>query len=207
MRNGVPTEWRSWYATALVGAERRDEAREITREGVDIARAWGAAWPLGNALRAAGVVEGGADGITLLREAETLLADSPARLEHARLLVDLGGALRRNGSLTDAREVLARAADLAQQIGARRLLANAIAEQRAAGARPRRVSLTGVDSLTPAEQRVAQEALTGRSNREIAQALFVTPKAVEFHLANGYRKLNIGSRTELAGVMAAPEDR
>jgi DNA-binding CsgD family transcriptional regulator len=48
--------------------------------------------------------------------------------------------------------------------------------------------------------RVAQQARAGRSNREIAQALFVTPKAVEFHLANVYRKLHIGSRGELAGV-------
>jgi DNA-binding CsgD family transcriptional regulator len=207
MRNGVPTEWRSWYATALLAAERRHEARDLAREGVEIARAWGAAWPLGAALRVAGVVEGGGEGITLLREGETLLAGSPARLEHARLLVDLGGALRRNGSLTDAREVLASAADLAQQIGARRLLANAIAEQRAAGARPRRIALTGVDSLTPAERRFAEEAMAGRSNREIAQALFVTPKAVEFHLANAYRKLDVGSRAELAGVMAAAAGR
>lgn len=53
--------------------------------------------------------------------------------------------------------------------------------------------------------RVADEAVAGRSNREIAQAFFVTPKAIEFHLANAYRKLDISSRTELAGVMAPPE--
>jgi DNA-binding CsgD family transcriptional regulator len=203
MRNPGPTEWRGWLATALLGLDRRDEARELSRELVDTARAWGAAWPLGHALRVAGVVEGGGEGMTMLREAETLLAESPARLEHARLLVDLGSALRRNGSLTDAREVLARAADLARQIGARALLARATTELRAAGARPRRVALSGVDALTPAELRVAQEALAGRANREIAQALFVTPKAVEFHLANAYRKLQIGSRGELVGVMAA----
>jgi DNA-binding CsgD family transcriptional regulator len=86
-------------------------------------------------------------------------------------------------------------------IGARALLARATAELRAAGARPRRVALTGVDALTPAELRVAQQARAGRSNREIAQALFVTPKAVEFHLANVYRKLHIGSRGELGGVL------
>jgi DNA-binding NarL/FixJ family response regulator len=49
--------------------------------------------------------------------------------------------------------------------------------------------------------------MAGQSNREIAQAPFVTPKAVEFHLANAYRKLDIGSRTELAGVTAAPTRR
>lgn len=207
MRNTVPTDWRSWYARALLAAGRRAEAMEIAREGVEIARAWDAAWPLGNALRAAGVVEGGAAGLALLREGEVLLAGGPARLEHARALADLGAALRRNGSLKDARDVLARAADLARQIGARRLLARAVGEQRAAGARPRRIALTGVDALTPGERRVAQEALAGRSNREIAQALFVTPKAVEFHLGNAYRKLHISSRAELVGVMAAGGDR
>ncbi len=201
IRNPGPTDWRGWLAIALLGLDRRAEARELARELLEIARAWDAVWPLVGALRVAGVVEGGREGLAMLREAEALLSASPARLENARLLVDLGAALRRNGSLADARDVLARAADLSRQIGARRLLARATAEQRAAGARPRRVALTGVESLTPAESRVVQEAVAGRTNREIAQALFVTPKAVEFHLANAYRKLHIGSRSELAGVM------
>lgn len=89
----------------------------------------------------------------------------------------------------------------AQGIDARARVDRATEEQRAAGARPRRVALTGVDALTPAELRVAQEALAGHTNREIAQALFVTPKAVEFHLANTYRKLGIASRAELATAM------
>jgi DNA-binding CsgD family transcriptional regulator len=201
MRNGPLADWRTWYATALLRLGRREAAREVSRESVDIARAWGAPGPLGAALRVAGLVEGGHGGLELLREAEALFRDSPARLEQARLLVDLGSALRRNGSLTEARGVLARAAALAREIGARALLTRATAELRAAGARPRRVALTGVDSLTPAELRVARQALDGRTNREIAQQLFVTPKAVEFHLANAYRKLGIASRSELPGAM------
>jgi DNA-binding CsgD family transcriptional regulator len=62
--------------------------------------------------------------------------------------------------------------------------------------------MTGVDALTPSELRVARMAAEGRTNREVAQALFVTPKAVEYHLANAYRKLGIGARAELAGVLA-----
>jgi DNA-binding CsgD family transcriptional regulator len=147
------------------------------------------------------MVDGGAEGIAMLHEAEELLHGSPARLEHARLLMTLGATLRRNGSLIEARGVLTRAADLAQRLGARAILRRATDELRAAGARPRRIALTGVDALTPAELRVAQEALAGRTNREIAQALFVTPKAVEYHLANTYRKLGIGSRAELARAM------
>jgi DNA-binding CsgD family transcriptional regulator len=201
MQNPVPTDWRAFYATALLRLDRRDEARAIAAEGLEIARAWGAAWPLGSALRVAGLVEGGPAGIALMREGEALLHESPARLEHARMLVTLGATLRRNGTLNEAREVLSRAADLAQRIGARALLARATTELRAAGSRRRRVALTGVDALTPAELRVANEALAGRTNREIAQVLFVTPKAVEFHLANVYRKLDIGSRSELGSAL------
>ena len=202
MRNTVPTDWRSWYATALFRVERRDEARAIANENVEIARQWGAAWPLGAALRVQGLVQGGPGGIATLREARELLADSPAQLEHARLLVTLGAAIRRNGGLTEARAVLVQAADLAQRLGARALLRRATDELRAAGSRRQRVALTGVDALTPAELRVAQEALNGRTNREIAGVLFVTPKAVEFHLANTYRKLGIAGRAELEGAMS-----
>ena len=76
-------------------------------------------------------------------------------------------------------------------------------ELAAAGARPRRDALlTGPGSLTPSERRIAELAATGQSNREIAQALFVTPKTVEYHLRNAYRKLDIQTRRELSGVLS-----
>jgi DNA-binding CsgD family transcriptional regulator len=56
--------------------------------------------------------------------------------------------------------------------------------------------------LTPSEHRVARLAAEGRTNRQIAQALFVTPKAVEYHLANVYPKLGIGSRQQLVPALA-----
>lgn len=204
MRNTVPVEWRTWTAMALLQDGRRSEARDVADEGVEIARAWGAEWPLGAALRIAGRVSGGTAGLEQLHESEELLRNSPARLEYVRLLMTLGVTLRRHGTLTDARDVLSRAADLAYRIGARAILSRATSELRAAGARPRRIALTGVASLTPAELRVANEALAGRTNREIAQALFVTPKAVEFHLANTYRKLGIEGRGGLAEAMGSP---
>jgi len=70
-------------------------------------------------------------------------------------------------------------------------------ELTAAGARPRRAALTGFDALTASEGRVAELAVDGLTNREIAQALFVTIKTVEWHLGNTYGKLGIGSRREL----------
>jgi DNA-binding NarL/FixJ family response regulator len=72
---------------------------------------------------------------------------------------------------------------------------------RAAGARPRTTAIGGVESLTARELRVATLAAEGRTNREIAQALFVTPKTVEVHLSGAYRKLAIRSRRDLPGAL------
>jgi DNA-binding NarL/FixJ family response regulator len=84
------------------------------------------------------------------------------------------------------------------------LAAQAETELRATGARPRRVLLTGVDSLTASERRIAELAGEGFTNREIAQTLFVTARTVEGHLTSVFRKLQLDSRTELASALDAP---
>jgi DNA-binding CsgD family transcriptional regulator len=76
------------------------------------------------------------------------------------------------------------------------------AELVATGARPRRTSLRGPGALTPAELRTAEMAASGMTNREVAQALFVSTKTVETQLSQAYAKLGIGSRTELADALA-----
>ena len=58
--------------------------------------------------------------------------------------------------------------------------------------------------MTASERRVADLAAAGQTNRDIAQTLYVTPKTVEVHLSNAYRKLDIGSRRELARALAGP---
>jgi DNA-binding CsgD family transcriptional regulator len=60
------------------------------------------------------------------------------------------------------------------------------------------------DRLTPTEERVAELAAAGRTNREVAQALFISPKTVEANLSRVYRKLGIRSRAELGAKMAEP---
>ena len=72
----------------------------------------------------------------------------------------------------------------------------------AAGARPRSAARSGPGSLTPSERRVAKLAAEGRTNREIAQTLYVTPKTVEVHLSRAYRKLGVGSRRELLPALS-----
>jgi DNA-binding NarL/FixJ family response regulator len=132
-------------------------------------------------------------------EAVAVLEASPARLEHAKALAALGSALRRARKPTEAREPLRRALELAGACEA-----GGLSELLAAGARPRRDALSGAESLTPSERRVVDLATAGRTNRDIAQELYVTPKTVEVHLSNAYRKLGIRSRRELVRAMIAP---
>lgn len=193
--------WRSGAALALLQLDQPGEARRLADEELDLARRLGVPRALGIALRAAGLVYGGADGMALLDEAATVLALSDARLEHARALTDLGAALRRANRRVAAREPLRRGLDLAAACDAAPLADRARQELIAAGARPRR-SGSGVDALTPSELRVARMAADGMGNRAIAQALFVTVKTVEVHLGSTYRKLGISSRTALTSALS-----
>jgi DNA-binding CsgD family transcriptional regulator len=206
-RNPAFMPWRSQAALALLQLGEHEEARRLAAEEVELARIWGAPRALGAALRAAGVIEGGRDGIALLEEAVEVLDGSPAKLEYAKARTELGAALRRSNRRSAAREHLRRAVELARICGAAPLAARAETELFATGARPRRLALTGVDALTPSERRVADMAAQGPTNREIAQALFVTPKTVEVHLSSVYRKLGISSRSQLAEALARPARR
>ena len=132
-----------------------------------------------------------------------MLAGSPARLEHARALIDLGAALRRGNSRSEARQLLREGIELAHRCGATALTQRANDELAATGAHRRNVLLSGLDELTASERRVAQMAAAEMSNKEIAQALFVTVKTVEQHLGRVYRKLDLSSRRQLAGALSA----
>jgi DNA-binding CsgD family transcriptional regulator len=137
-----------------------------------------------------------------LREAVPPLAHAAARLDQARALIDLGAALRRGNHRKDARQPLREGVELARLCGATALAERGHAELIASGARPRRTALTGSDSLTPSERRVARLAADGLSTPEIAQQLFVTVNTVESHLRRTYLKLGIHAREELTSVLA-----
>jgi DNA-binding CsgD family transcriptional regulator len=125
------------------------------------------------------------------------------RLEHARTLVELGAALRRGNKRQESRDFLRQGLELAHKLGATALEERAQTELAATGARPRRLMLTGIESLTPSERRVAEMAADNMTNKDIAQALFVTPKTVEVHLSSVYRKLEISSRSQLGTALAS----
>ena len=101
--------------------------------------------------------------------------------------------------------MLREALDLAHRMGADRLSDETETELRATGARPRRLLLSGIESLTASERRVADLAERGLTNREIAQTLFVTARTVEGHLTSVFRKLQLDSRAGLRAALAGDE--
>jgi len=198
--------WRSEAALIQAALGNTHEARRLGDEQLEQARVLGLPRTLGISLRACGLVEGGQSGLQLLREAVQTLERSRSPLELARALSDYGAALRRTGHRVQARAELERALDLAHRCGARRVANQARAEMVAAGARPRRDAITGRDALTAGELRVARLAAQGLSNREIAQALFITTKTAKAHLGRVYRKLEITRRGQLADALTGVVD-
>ncbi|MEU4390615.1 AAA family ATPase [Kribbella sp. NPDC023855] len=198
--------WRTPAAWALLrhGSEESvASARELAGDQLDLARRWGAASDVGAALRLTAKVDvgQGARRVTTLEDAVAVLEKSPARLELAKALVDLGEAYRVVGRRTDARETLARGGELATSCGSTAVRQRAAEALQALGDRPRALTSSGQDSLTASERRVAGLAVSGRTNRDIAHELFVSPKTVENHLGRIYVKLGITGRRELARAL------
>ncbi len=199
--NPAVVPWRSQAALALQRAGEGGQARRLATEELELARRFGAPRPIGVALRAAGLVEGGEPGLAMLSESVAVLRESPARLELAHSSAALGAALRRAGRRSQAREALGEGLELALSCTMERLAEEARSELRLLGSRPRSELRSGAGALTPAERRVAEMAAGGMSNPEIAQALFVTRATVESHLHAAYRKLGIGSRDQLGDAL------
>jgi DNA-binding CsgD family transcriptional regulator len=200
--NPAVSPWRSSAALSLAELGHHDQARALAAEELGRAQSFGAPRAIGIALRASALVGPRDERPELLAEALEVLAPSPARLEHARVLVDLGATHRAAGQRTAAREPLLEGLMLAARCGALARERRAKAELAAIGVRPRSTDHSGADSLTPSEQRVVELAAAGGTNREIAQTLFVTEKTVETHLGRSFRKLNISSRRQLSDVLA-----
>lgn len=177
-----------------------EPAAATAAEAIAVAERWGTPGAIGEALHVQGLVTG---DVAPLHGAVAHLAASPLRLEHATALADLGGALRRGAARRDARKPLIAALDLARECGADGLAARAAEELQATGIRVPPRSGSGRDSLTPSELRIARMAADGATNKDIAQALFLSVKTIEMHLGHAYRKLDIGSRRELPAGMTA----
>ncbi|MFJ6789454.1 helix-turn-helix transcriptional regulator [Streptomyces angustmyceticus] len=198
------SSWWFWAGRAHLALGEPGAARELAEEAVERAREGNLTDALGAGLRLLATTESGAGKLGTLEEALSVLDGSPARLERAHALVDYGATLHACGRTDAARETLRQGLDLAYALGATRLHAQANDALLATGARPRRVTSSGVESLTPSEAQVARMAAAGGTNREIAEELFVTQRTVEQHLTSVYRKVGVSGRRGL-GAFFAPE--
>jgi DNA-binding CsgD family transcriptional regulator len=206
LRGGVSNpgmfHWRSEAGLAALRTGDRTLAERLIAEELAMAERFGAPRAVGVARRAAGLLARGEEAVGLLRSAADLHAKCGAGLERALSLTELGAAIRRAGRPGEARAVLRNAISLADRLGARPLGARAREQLALAGGRAPAARDPASD-LTPSEGRVAELAAAGRTNRQIADELFVTVKAVEWHLGNAYRKLDIRGRGQLAAALAA----
>jgi DNA-binding CsgD family transcriptional regulator/predicted negative regulator of RcsB-dependent stress response len=201
--NAAIVEWRELSAWSLAALGRTDEALELAGTAVVHARRWGAPRALGFALRTQARLVPRDQGIELLREAVEHLDLGGIMDYRARAWTDLG-ALLLAGSRAEREEgvsLLHRALEYGRSGEVDPVRRRATRLLVRAGEPVTDLSGSPSSSLTPGERRVVELAAAGDTNRQIAQKLFVTVKAVEWHLSNAYRKLGISSRAGLAAAL------
>lgn len=196
--------WRPAAALAEVRLGRRTQGAALARAHLALSRLAEAPYAVALGLRALAIVDPRGDGTALLREARSVLAATPAARLVAQIETDLAGGLLLAGGAAGRDEALAllRGAEeyanreeLWPLQGRVRRLLDRLGEP----ARPAPGEVLA--TLTASEQRIAQLAAAGLTNREIAARLVVTVKAVEWHLSHVYRKLGIRSRAGLANSL------
>jgi DNA-binding CsgD family transcriptional regulator len=166
------------------------------------ARAKGQPWALARAARARGLL---ADDESFAEEFEAALAlheQTPDVFEAARTRLVYGARLRRAGKRVRAREQLRDAFEAFEALGALPWADRARTELEATGEKARKRDASTLDQLTPQELQIAFLLAEGRTTREAAASMFLSPKTIEYHLRNVYRKLGVRSRPELAAAVA-----
>jgi DNA-binding CsgD family transcriptional regulator len=186
---------------ALVMVGNPDEAEALAASWEQRALQLDRAWARAISARTRGLVRaarGDLDGaFAAFDEALRQHARTQDPFQHARTLLALGSTRRRAKQRSSARETLAEALAMFEGIGAPLWAGQTRAQAERIGGR----APSGT-ALTPSEERVAALVAEGRTNREVATALFVTEHTVEAALTRVYRKLGIRSRAELARRMA-----
>ena len=202
-----PTAWAplAWglalreLVEAAVHAGERGVAEEAFGHLRERTQAAGTDWGLGVEASSAALLAEGADADELYRAALDHLerGDCGSELGRAELLY--GEWLRREGRRLDAREQLRAAHERLSAMGAEGFAERALGELRATGERARRRSPETVDELTPQELHIAKLVGTGATSKEVAAELFLSPRTIDAHLRNIFRKLDISSRRQLRG--------
>ena len=192
-------------ADAYTRLGRDDEAREVATAFTAAAQAKGQPWPLARALRGQGLLAADADFPALFDQAIRQHAQTPDAFETGRTRLAYGERLRRARNRVLAREQLRAALDIFEHLGAGPWADRASAELAATGETRRPRGPATIDELTPQELQIALALASGRTTRETAASLFLSPKTVEYHLRHVYQKFGIHSRDELALALAGQE--
>lgn len=164
------------------------------------ARASGTEWALGVAARSRALTSVGAEAEEHYREAIERLQRCRMGAFLARAHLVYGEWLRREGRRHDAREQLRTAHTLLSGMGAEAFATRAARELRATGEHPRKRSVQPTDALTAQELAIARLVATGATSREVGAQLFLSPRTIEAHLRNIFRKLGITSRRQLKEI-------
>jgi DNA-binding CsgD family transcriptional regulator len=195
--------WLSDHVEALLELGRVDEAVRLLDEWEADARRLERDWMLAHATRCRGLVAAARGAVdeaaSLLEQAINQHERVGDRFGRARALLALGVVRRRERQKRAARDAMDAALAEFEELGAATWIEKARAELGRIGGRTR------TEGLTPAEQRVAALVAEGRTNREVAAALFVGESTVETHLSHVYAKLGLRSRAELARMFRADE--
>lgn len=197
---GAP--WRSRAALLHLTLGQRTDALQLATEELELAHRWGTERAIGMASRCLGVIRGGHSGQALLRDAVAVLKRSPARLELARAHYSLGTALLRGGDTDEARQALTQALRLADTCGSVLLGGQVRGALATAGVRAKPAP-PAAPSLSLTEHRLVELLRAGHSDRQIAQALLLTPHDVTGLIEQAGRTLGVTSRAELASPAQA----
>jgi DNA-binding CsgD family transcriptional regulator len=179
--------------------EAEDEAAAYAHE----AEVKGQPWALARAARCRGLLAEDDELEACFDEALAQHARTLDGFETARTQLAYGARLRRARRRVRAREHLRAAYQTFEHLGAAAWAETAAAELAATGETARRRDVTTLDALTPQELQIALLLAQGKTTREAAAAVFLSPKTVEYHLRHVYRKLGINSREELAAALGS----
>ncbi len=192
----------NWAMPELIEAAARVGAFALAAETdqllTDRAGASGTEWALGIAARSHALLAEDARAADLHVEAIDRLGRTSMAVDLARAHLLYGEWLRRHRQHRDARNELRSAYDMFTTFGMNAFAERTRVELRAAGERINAGTVGTLDQLTPQELQVARNAAEGKSNKEIAALLFISPSTVEYHLHKAFRKLDVRSRTQLA---------
>lgn len=181
---------------------RLDDAIAAADEFTRAADAKGQPWALARAGRARALLATEDEFAPIFEESLREHAHTPDAFEFGRTQLAYGGRLRRAGQRIRAREPLRAAIDIFDHLGAVPWSDFARVELAATGETARRRDPSTLDELTPQELQISLLLAGGKTTREAAAALFLSPKTIEYHLRNVYRKLDVRSRQELADALA-----